>query len=81
MKPTWLGLVFILALLNPGRHAQAAVTSPKQFFGFNIGDDYRLANYKQFAAYLTKLETRIRSAQGGQDRRHGGRPRRSSWAS
>ncbi len=57
MKPTWLGLAFILALLAPGPHAQGAVTTPKQFFGFNIGDDYRLANFKQFAAYLTKLES------------------------
>jgi hypothetical protein len=56
MKPTWLGFAFVLALMTPGLHAQAAVTSPKQFFGFNIGDDYRLANYKQFTAYLTKLE-------------------------
>ena len=32
------------------------VTSPKQFFGFNIGDDYWLANYKQLAEYWHKLE-------------------------
>ncbi len=32
------------------------VTSPREFFGFNIGDDYCLANYKQLAAYWAKLE-------------------------
>jgi len=30
-------------------------TSPKEAFGFNIGDDYRLANYTQLSAYLKKL--------------------------
>src|SRR4051812_16550572 len=31
------------------------ITSPKQQFGFNIGDDYKLANYTQFEAYWHKL--------------------------
>ena len=35
--------------------AQGRITSPKQQFGFNIGDDYRLANYTQFEAYWRKL--------------------------
>ena len=26
------------------------ITSPKQHFGFNIGDDYQLATYDQFKA-------------------------------
>ncbi|MFL5342821.1 MAG: M14 metallopeptidase family protein [Gemmataceae bacterium] len=34
----------------------AVITSPKQFFGFNMGDDYCLANYQQLAAYWAKLE-------------------------
>jgi hypothetical protein len=33
-----------------------AVTSPKQHFGFNIGDDYCLANYQQLMSYWSKLE-------------------------
>lgn len=39
--------------------AQAAgkITSPKEFFGFNIGDDYRLANYSQFADYWKRLDS------------------------
>ncbi|MDY3562859.1 M14 family metallopeptidase [Gemmata sp. JC673] len=32
------------------------VTAPKAHFGFNLGDDYCLANYEQYAAYLAKLE-------------------------
>jgi len=31
------------------------VPSPKEQFGFNIGDDYKLANYKQTVAYYKKL--------------------------
>ncbi len=36
--------------------AETTVTSPKQFFGFSIGDDYQLANYTQLAEYWHKLE-------------------------
>lgn len=31
------------------------IPSPKEHFGFNIGDDYQLANYTQTAAYFKKL--------------------------
>jgi hypothetical protein len=31
------------------------ITTPKQHFGFNIGDDYRLANYTQLESYWRKL--------------------------
>src|SRR5688572_4970772 len=34
----------------------AAVTTPKQHFGFAIGDDYHLATYDQFAQYWQKLD-------------------------
>ncbi len=33
------------------------ITTPKQEFGFDIGDDYRLANYTQLVAYWKKLAT------------------------
>ncbi len=36
--------------------AEAKVTSPKEQFGFDIGDDYRLVNYTQLAAYWKKLD-------------------------
>jgi thioredoxin-related protein len=32
------------------------VTSPKAYLGFNLGDDYCLANYQQLASYWSKLE-------------------------
>ena len=32
-------------------------TSPREFFGFEIGDDYRLANYRQLAEYWRKLDS------------------------
>ena len=36
--------------------AAAKVTSPKEQFGFSIGDDYQLVNYKQLVAYWKKLD-------------------------
>ncbi len=36
--------------------AQGHVTSPKEFFGHNIGDDYWLPNYDQFLAYWKKID-------------------------
>jgi hypothetical protein len=48
--------VLIASLAAPRAAAQApAVTPPKQHLGFNIGDDYCLANYKQLASYWLKL--------------------------
>jgi hypothetical protein len=36
--------------------AAQQITAPKQHFGFNIGDDYHLANYTQFVEYWQKLD-------------------------
>ncbi|MCI0662816.1 MAG: peptidase, partial [Acidobacteria bacterium] len=36
--------------------AQNKITSPKEQFGFNIGDDYQLVNYTQYETYLKKLD-------------------------
>lgn len=45
-------LLFITALSQ----AQAqSIPSPKEHFGFNIGDDYQLATYTQTEAYFKKL--------------------------
>src|SRR5215471_4598591 len=33
----------------------AAQTTPKEALGFNVGDDYHVANYTQLAAYLQRL--------------------------
>lgn len=48
------GLVFIF-ILNPS-FGQENITSPKEQFGFNIGDDYMLASYSQLLAYWEKLD-------------------------
>ena len=36
--------------------AQERVTTPRQQFGFDLGDDYQLANYRQIADYWRKLD-------------------------
>src|SRR5690242_7402517 len=48
-----LPLLFVAAVAQ----AQSHITSPKEQFGHNIGDDYRLANYYQFQEYWRKLRT------------------------
>ncbi len=45
-------LLFVPAMLG----AQNKITTPKEQFGFNIGDDYVLVNYTQYEAYLKKLD-------------------------
>jgi hypothetical protein len=45
------------------------VTTPRQFFGFDIGDDYKLATYTQFAAYwrtLARESNRLKLVEIGQ---------------
>ena len=58
--PPVLARPFILPLALVSAIAASAaaqgVTSPKQQFGFNIGDDYQLATYDQFAEYWHKLD-------------------------
>lgn len=49
--------VLLLCLIAVGQaFAQGKLTSPKEHFGFNIGDDYQLANYTQYEAYIKKLD-------------------------
>src|SRR5580700_1680358 len=45
----------LLAALGLCAQTQRHITSPKEEFGFNIGDDYRLVNYTQLEAYWKKL--------------------------
>lgn len=50
----WLGL---LPLANAfASDVDSKITTPKQFLGFNIGDDYHLANYQQNLAYWQLLD-------------------------
>ena len=51
-----VGFVLALAPLRAAEPGAPKVTTPKEHFGFNLGDDYCLANYEQYAAYLAKLE-------------------------
>src|SRR5690348_8912867 len=60
-----LPLLALLVAVAPGlaqkraaaTPAAPAITTPKEFFGFNIGDDYQEANYTKAVAYWKKLAT------------------------
>jgi hypothetical protein len=57
--PSWkrLPLLFaVLAVVFLSGAGQAQLTSPKQEFGFSIGDDYQLVNYTQLTAWWKKLD-------------------------
>ena len=49
---TWLFCIFVAA----GTAAQTKITSPKEQWKYNIGDDYFLANYTQLEDYFKKLD-------------------------
>src|SRR6516162_9665019 len=51
-----LFLAAVLLLPVPLAEAGPRITLPREYFGFNLGDDYCLANYKQLAGYWAKLE-------------------------
>src|SRR5229473_8068278 len=58
MSRFFFALVGVISLVIVGRPATAAppITSPKDYFGFHLGDDYCLANYQQLMGYWSKLE-------------------------
>ena len=45
---------FLFVLLAINTMAQN-IPTPKEHFGFSIGDNYQLANYTQTEAYIRKL--------------------------
>jgi hypothetical protein len=47
--------VLVTFLVTPAV-AQTSLTTPKAFFGFDIGDDYQLANYQRLSAYWRTLD-------------------------
>jgi hypothetical protein len=49
------GMLVLPAAAIAQQPATASITTPKQQFGHNIGDDYWLATYDQFEAYWHKL--------------------------
>jgi hypothetical protein len=57
MKPIFRAALLVLVVFSASPTAQAPrVTSPKEEFGFNFGDDYQLATYQQLTAYWQKLD-------------------------
>src|SRR4051812_43112798 len=56
------GALFVLSLASAAPFAQSRagsapkVTSPKEQFGHDIGDDYFLVNYTQYVEYLRKMD-------------------------
>jgi hypothetical protein len=50
------GALCALMLASAAIAAAQTITSPKQHFGFNIGDDYQLATYSEFVDYWQKLD-------------------------
>jgi hypothetical protein len=51
-----VGLGLAALLFTAGSAIAQTVTSPKQHFGFSIGDDYQLATYDQLQAYWQKID-------------------------
>src|SRR5262245_5722279 len=58
---SFLALSLLLVGFVGASHAQEVkragkITAPKEHLGFNLGDDYCLANYQQLVSYWAKLE-------------------------
>lgn len=51
-----LCLMFLIVALPARIMAQSDIPTPKSHFGFNIGDDYQLANFTQTETYFKKLD-------------------------
>src|SRR5438552_7420601 len=58
MSRFFFALAAVVSFVVIDRPAAAAppITSPKEYLGFNLGDDYCLANYQQLMGYWSKLE-------------------------
>ncbi len=57
-RANWICSLALLGTLLPATAAlgQGRITTPKEQFGFNLGDDYQLTNYTQLVDYWRKLE-------------------------
>ena len=58
-RPSWRPLllpVLMAAIVAAPVHAQGKLTTPKEHFGHNFGDDYWLPTYDQFQAFWKKLD-------------------------
>src|SRR6476659_3395345 len=59
MRTFVLAAIAVALCVSAGARAQQRpphITTPKDAFGFDIGDDYQLANYKQIEAYWKTLD-------------------------
>jgi len=54
-KKILISLFLIMALAATPGLTQNKITTPKEHFGFNPGDDYHLANNTQYEGYLKKI--------------------------
>ncbi|MFN0179501.1 MAG: M14 metallopeptidase family protein [Gemmatimonadales bacterium] len=54
--PAWRLSAVLLVAASTSLPAQGRITSPKEQFGFAIGDDYQLATYSQLTDYWKKLD-------------------------
>src|SRR5216684_2409925 len=50
-----LCLLAVLPSFGQAKESPRKITTPKEAFGFNVGDDYMLATYTQETEYLQKL--------------------------
>ena len=69
-----LGALVVLSAWTLSAQPAPKVTTPKQALGFNIGDDYQVANYYPARSLLAHSGQRIRPHEAGRYRPHGRRP-------
>ncbi len=51
------GAVLLFFVMQAAGQTASVITTPKEALGFNLGDDYHIANYTQLDAYWHKLAT------------------------
>lgn len=51
-----LSVFSMFLLLISTSHSQSNIPTPKETFGFNVGDDFKLATYEQSIEYFKKLD-------------------------
>ncbi|MFC2161434.1 M14 metallopeptidase family protein [Acidobacteriota bacterium] len=52
----FVSIIFFFVIIHTPVFSEDLVTTPKEFLGANIGDDYYLANYTQLTEYWKKLD-------------------------
>src|SRR5579871_4026033 len=55
LRPAALLLAIVVSAWPLAAQTAPKVTTPKEALGFNVGDDYSVANYTQLEAYWKKL--------------------------